>query len=97
MIVWSILRKLILIPIIIILTLLEWCGTFLAGIASMIINLLAVLLLIIAGLSAVFGIAGGAECWRMVAIALGAVIVSNSLICVVGVIGAAKLILIEYL
>ena len=97
MIVWSILRKLILIPIIIALTLVEWCGAFLAGIANTIINLIAILLMAVAGLSAVMGIASGTECLRMAATALGAVIISNLLACVVSVIGAAKLILMEHL
>ena len=97
MIVWSILRKLILIPIIIALTLIEWCGTFLAGMASMIINLIAILLLVMAGLSAIMGLASGMECLRMVGIALGAVIVSNLLICMIGVIGGIRTVLIEYL
>ena len=97
MIVWSILRKLILIPIIIALTLIEWCGTFLAGMASMIINLIAILLLVMAGLSAIMGLASGTECQRIIGIALGAVIVSNLLICTVGVIAGIRTALIEYL
>ena len=71
MIVWSILRKLILIPIIIALTLIEWCSGFLTGIANTIINLIVILLMAIAGLSAVMGIASGTEFLRMVVIALG--------------------------
>ena len=97
MIVWSILRKLILIPLIIALTLIEWCGTFLTGMTSMFINLIAILLLVIAGLSALMGLASGMECLRMIGIALGVVIVSNLLICMVGVIGAARRILTDYL
>ena len=65
MILWSILRKLILISIIIVLTLIEWCDAFLTGVANMIINLFAMFLLIAAGLIAVMGIASGSECWKM--------------------------------
>ena len=97
MIVWSVLRKLIQIPIIVALTLIEWCGIFLTGMANAIINLIAILLLVIAGLSALTGLASGAECLRFVGIAIGAVIVCNLLICMVGVIGAARRILTDYL
>ena len=97
MIVWCILRKLILIPIIIALTLIEWCGTFLTGMASMFINFIAILLLVIAGLCALMRLASGTECLRIVGIALGAVIISNLLICMVGVIGGIKTVLIESL
>lgn len=97
MIVWGTLRKLILIPIIIALTLIEWCGTFLVGMANMMINLIAILLLVIAGLCALMGLASGTECLRIVGIALGAVILSKLLICMVGVIGAARRILTDYL
>ena len=92
---WGILRKAVLLPVIIALTLAEWGGTFLAGTINFVINLIALLLLLVAGLSALLGIASGMEALRMVAVALGAVVVSNLLICMVGVIRAARLILIE--
>ena len=79
MIVWCILRKLVLIPVIIVLTLIKWCGIFLVDVARTVINVLAVILLIAAGLSALIGIASGMGCWRMVGIALGGVIVGNVL------------------
>ena len=80
MIIMIILRKLILIPIIIVLTLIKWCGTYLAGLASVIINLISILLLVLAGLSTLMGIASGMECLRIAGIALGCVIAGNMLV-----------------
>lgn len=97
MIVWNILRKIILIPVILALTMIEWCGTFLTGVANMVIGLIALLLIVIAGLSAVMGIASGTECLRMAGIALGCVVLSNLLILIVGMIGGIRNMLIEYL
>ena len=97
MIVWNILRKIILVPIVIVLTLVEWCGTFLTGIIYYAINLIALLLFLVAGLSSLLGIASGAEVLRIVVVALGAVIVNNLLIIVVGSIKVARRILTEYL
>ena len=76
----GILRKVILIPIIIALTLIEWRGTFLAGMTSVIINLIALLLLVIAGLSALMGLASSMECLRIVGIALGSIVMGNLLV-----------------
>jgi len=80
MTIWSILRKLILIPIIIALTLIEWCGAFLTGIANVIIAMIAILLIMVAGLSAIMGLAGGMECLRIAGIALGCIIAGNMLV-----------------
>ena len=97
MILRNILRKLVLLPIIVALTLIEWCGVFLTGIASTIINLIAVLLVLVAGLSAVMGLASGAECLRMVGLALGGVIVSNLLVLCASIVIAVRDHLIDLL
>ena len=97
MIVWNIFRKLILIPVIMALTLIEWAGAFLAGMVNTAINLVAILLIAIAVLLVAMEVTSGMECLRMVALATGAVIVSNLLVCVVSVIGAIRRILMEHL
>ena len=97
MIVWSILRKLILIPIIIALTLVEWCGTFLTGIANAIITIIAILLIVLAGLSAIMGLASGMECLRIAGIALGCIIAGNILVLCASMVIVVRDYLIEHL
>ena len=94
-IVWDILRKLILVPIIIVLTLIEWCTGFLTGMASIAINLIAGLCLIAAVASYFLGIFSGMECLRAVGIALGGIIIGNLLASCVGVITAIRNLLMD--
>ncbi|MBQ9268237.1 MAG: hypothetical protein IJ206_01840 [Oscillospiraceae bacterium] len=97
MTIWSILRKLILIPIIIVLTLIEWCGAFLTGIANAIITIIAVLLILVAGLSAIMGLASGMECLRIAGIALGCIIAGNMLVLCASMVIVVRDYLIEHL
>lgn len=94
---WTVLRKVVLIPIVIILTLIEWCAGFLTGVAVFGINLLSSLLLIAAVASYVLGAYSGMELLKNVVILLGAVIVGNLLTLCVGVISAVKRITEELL
>ena len=94
-IVKTLLRKMLLIPIIITLTLIEWCGIFLTGIINTIINLIAILLMLAAGLTTLMGLSNGIQCIRMIATAFGAVIISNLMVYIVSVIGAARTVLMK--
>ena len=96
-IVRTIFRRLLLPPIIITLTLIEWCGIFLTGIINTIINLIAILLMLAAGLTTLMGLSNGIQCIRMIATAFGAVIISNLMVSIVSVIGAAKAVLMKLL
>ena len=95
MIVWDILRKLILVPIIIVLTLIEWCASFLTGMASIAINLISGLCLIAVVASYLLGIFSGMECLHAVGIALGGVIIGNLLASCVGIISAIRNLLMD--
>ena len=57
----KLLMKVILFPIIVIVTLLQWAGEFVVGLSSVILNLIAGLILLVAVLSYLFGISDGHE------------------------------------
>ena len=53
--------KVVLFPIIVIVTLIQWAGEFLIGLSSVVLNLLAGLILLIAVLAYLMGISDGHE------------------------------------
>ena len=57
----KLLMKVILFPIIVIVTLLQWAGEFVVGLSSVVLNLIAGLILLVAVLSYLFGISDGHE------------------------------------
>lgn len=85
-----ILLKIIVVPVIIALTLIEWCGIFLVGTAQVVVNFIAGLLLIVIVLSYLMGLFSGMECLRDIGIVLIFVIACNLLVWVLGVLHAAK-------
>ncbi len=62
------LLRIILLPVIIALTLLQWAGTFLTHMSGIIFNLLSFIIFLTAVLSWAFGIAPGAEVLKMIII-----------------------------
>ena len=96
-IVCDILRKVILIPVIIVLTLFEWCGTFLAGILSTVVSFVAGLLLLVTIASYLLGLFTGMETLRNTGILLVAVVGCNLLVCMVGIIKAVRTLIIDHL
>lgn len=97
MIVWNILRKIILVPIIIVLTLIEWCGTFLTGLLSIVVNSIAGMLLLVTITSYLLGLFTGMEALRNTAILLVAVVGCNLMVCMMGIIKAVRAFVIEQL
>lgn len=82
--------KIVLLPIIIALTLIEWCGIFLIGTTQVIVNFIAALLFVVIVLSYFMGLFAGMECLRDIGIVLIFVIASNLLVWMLGVLHTAK-------
>ena len=55
------LLKIVLFPVVLALTLIQWAGEFLIGLSSVVLNLIAGLILLVAVLSYLFGISDGHE------------------------------------
>ena len=85
-----IILKIISLPILIAMTLIEWCGIFLIGTARTVVNLIASLLFIVIVLSYLMGLFSGMECLRDIGIVLIFVIACNLLVWILGMIHAAK-------
>ena len=82
--------KIVLLPIIIALTLIEWCGIFLFGTTQVIVNFIAALLFIVIVLSYLMGLFTGMECLRDIGIVLIFVIACNLLVWMLGILHTAK-------
>lgn len=82
--------KIIFLPIIVALTLIEWCGMFLIGTTQVIVNFIAALLFIVIVLSFLMGLFSGMECLRNIGIVLIFVIACNLLVWMLGVLHTAK-------
>ena len=80
--------KVLLVPVVIVLTVIEWSGTFLLGIGKVLLYCIASLLLIVVAASGMLGIMPPGQCLRNAGIILGAVLASNLLDVLLGVIGA---------
>ena len=85
-----ILLKIIVAPVIIALTLIEWCGIFLIVTAQTVVNFIAGLLLIVIVLSYLMGLFSGIECLRDVGIVLVFVVACNLLVWMLGILHTAK-------
>ena len=57
----KLLMKVIVLPVMLTMTLIQWAGEFLVGMSSAILNIIAGLILLIAGLSYLMGICAGQE------------------------------------
>ena len=66
----KLLHKLLAVPIIVAVTLIQWVGIFLTQFSTVIFNLLAGLMFLIAAAGWMFGIATGAEILQMLTVAL---------------------------
>ncbi|NLT41022.1 MAG: hypothetical protein GXX89_11285 [Clostridiales bacterium] len=77
MILLRLLLKLVLIPVMLAVTLLQWVGIFLTSVSSAIFFILSGIVFLIAVLSWVFQIAPGAEVVKMLAIAFAVFIVPH--------------------
>lgn len=60
------LLKMVVIPIILIVTVIQWFGAFIIGFSSAVFNVLAGLFLLVAALSYLMGLSAGAEAVKMV-------------------------------
>ena len=69
------LLKLLAVPVWIALTLIQWAGIFLVGFSSVLFDILAVVLFLTAVLSRLFGLAGGGETLKMLALAFAVFVV----------------------
>ena len=67
MIVLKIILKILLIPVIVVLTLVQWAGIFLNSISSVILEILAFIFALTGIASLVFGLASGSEALKMIA------------------------------
>ena len=72
--------KIVSLPILIAMTLIEWCGILLIGTARTVVNLIASLLFIVIVLSYLMGLFSGMECLRDIGIVLIFVIACNLLV-----------------
>ena len=61
------LLKMVVIPIILIVTVIQWFGAFIIGFSSAVFNVLAGLFLLVAVLSYLMGLSAGAEAVKMIA------------------------------
>ena len=57
----KVVMKVIILPVMLAMTLIQWVGEFLIGLSSIILNLIAGLILLIAGMAFMLGISGGHE------------------------------------
>ena len=60
--------KIILLPVMLIIILVQWIGIFLTGLAGGILNLLAILFALVAGAAFLMGLASGSEALKMLAV-----------------------------
>lgn len=85
-----IILKIISVPVLIVMTLIEWCGIFLVGTAQAVVNFIAGLLFIVIVLSYLIGLFSGMECLRDIGIVLIFVIACNLLVWMLSVLHTAK-------
>lgn len=60
--------KLLALPLIVVITIIQWVGIFLTGFSEIIFNLFAGLIFLITVIGFAFGVAGGAEALKMLAV-----------------------------
>ena len=68
MFVLKLLLKILVFPVMLIVTVLQWFGVFLVGFSSAVFNILAGLFLLVAGSSYFLGLASGIEALKMLAV-----------------------------
>lgn len=68
MLILKLIAKILLLPVMIVVMLIQWIGIFLTGLAGGIFGLLSLLFALVAGASFLFGIATGPEVLKMLAV-----------------------------
>lgn len=64
----KLIMKMILLPVMLVIILVQWIGIFLTGLAGGILNILAFLFVLVAGAAFLLGLASGAEVLKLLAV-----------------------------